>query len=62
MLHINCLLGRQPSYFTSYVNNANATEDKNHAIIYKMAIVYRIYPIAEWNVLFICKINIRIKK
>ena len=27
----------------AFVNNANMTEDNNHAIIYKMAIVYRSY-------------------
>ena len=25
----------------AFLNNANATEDKDHAIMYKMAIVYR---------------------
>ena len=33
----------------AFVNNANATEEKNHAIIYN--------HIAEWIVLFVCKIN-----
>ena len=27
----------------AFVNNTNVTEDKNHAIIYKMATVYQSY-------------------
>jgi len=37
-----------------FVNNAKVSEDKNHAVIYKMAIKKRLPftdRIAEWNVL-----------
>ena len=37
----------------AFVNNANVTEDKNHAIIYKLATDH----IAEWSVLLLHKIN-----
>ena len=45
-MYVSFILEKHPILTVSFqiiiafVNNANATEDKNHAIIYKMAIIY----------------------
>ena len=48
-MYVSCILVKHQILTVSFqiifafVNNTNVTEDKNHAIIYKMAIVYRSY-------------------